>query len=72
VALKSIKSAITTIQGAYRSLYWDTGKAALVNGFAGVGAPNPAQNAQLAGYREALARLTPTTDRNALPTFNRF
>jgi hypothetical protein len=72
VALKSIKSAITTTQGAYRSLYWDAGKAALVNGFAGgSGAASAYQKAQLAGYQEALARLTPAAD-TGIPTYTGF
>ena len=66
VAVKAIKSAITTTQGAYRSLYWDAGKANLVNGFAGgTGGLSAAQSNQLAGYREALARLTPAADTNS-------
>ncbi len=61
VAATRIKAAITTTQGAYRSLYWDAGKARLVDGYAGNTAVlNTAQSAQLAGYQEALARLTAT------------
>ncbi len=61
VAATRIKAAITTTQGAYRSLYWDAGKARLVDGYAGnTTALNTAQSAQLAGYQEALARLTAT------------
>jgi len=69
VAVKAIKSAIITTQGAYRSLYWDSGKALLVNGFGGGAGPTAAQSKQLAGYREALARLTPSS---GFPTFTGF
>jgi len=73
VALKTIKSAIITVQGAYRSLYWDSGKAALVNGYSGGTATASAyQKAQLAGYQQALARLTPASDSNAIPTYTGF
>lgn len=59
-ALKTVKSAISTTQSAYRSLYWDAGKAALVDGYAGGAVTlTSAQSAQLANYQEALARLTP-------------
>lgn len=59
LALTRIKSAISTTQTAYRSLYWDAGKAALVNSYAGgAAAPTAAQSAQLANYRTALARLS--------------
>lgn len=71
VAVKRIKSAITTTQGAYRSLYWDDGKAKLVDGFAGNGGgPGAAQSNQLAGYREALSRLTAIT--SSFVPFDRF
>lgn len=57
--LNVLKSAISTTQTAYRSLYWDAGKANLVNGASGVNnAMTPAQQAQLASYKSALARLT--------------
>ena len=63
VALDRIKSAITTTQGAYRSLYWDAGKAALVNGYAGGnGTVSAYQTKQLAGYQVALDRLMPASD----------
>ena len=68
--LAVIKNAISTTQTAYRSLYWDAGKAALTNGStpganAGLSA---AQAAQLDSYKSALARLTPAAD----PTFGSF
>ncbi len=63
--LTVLKSAISTTQTAYRSLYWDAGKANLVNGASGATpAMTPAQQAQLASYKSALARLTPTPDTN--------
>ena len=61
--LTIIKSAISTTQTAYRSLYWDDGKARLTDGVKpGAGAMTPAQAAQLASYKSALARLTPAAD----------
>ncbi len=61
--LSVLKSAISTTQTAYRSLYWDAGKANLVNGASGATpAMTPAQQAQLASYKSALARLTPVAD----------
>lgn len=57
--LTILKSAISNTQTAYRSLYWDSGKAALVNAYGGgAAAPTAAQSAQLANYQLALARLT--------------
>lgn len=60
-SLTVLKSAISTTQTAYRSLYWDAGKAALTNGAKST-ALTPAQSAQLASYRAALDRLTPVAD----------
>lgn len=61
--LTVIKSAISTTQTAYRSLYWDEGKAKLTDGTRpGASAMTPAQAAQLASYKSALARLTPAAD----------
>lgn len=60
--LTVLKNAISTTQTAYRSLYWDAGKAALTNGAKGSTALTPAQSAQLASYKSALARLTPSAD----------
>ncbi|CAN5543436.1 hypothetical protein BH10PSE14_BH10PSE14_13960 [soil metagenome] len=59
--LTVIKNAISTTQTAYRSLYWDTGKAALTDGSKAT-AMTAAQSAQLASYKAALARLTPAAD----------
>ncbi|MGU3315172.1 hypothetical protein ACLBWH_06460 [Sphingomonas sp. M6A6_1c] len=55
-ALDKIDSAVSTTQSAYRSLYWDQGKADRING--SIGAGTPYQQAQLASYKAALARLT--------------
>ena len=69
VALDRIKLAITTTQGAYRSLYWDAGKAAMVNGYAGGnGSVSAYQAKQLAGYQAALDRLMPASDGGAIYT----
>jgi len=59
--LTALNSAISTTQTAYRSLYWDAGKAALTNG-KNATALTAAQAAQLQSYKEALARLTPQVD----------
>lgn len=55
-ALNTIKAALSMTQTAYRSLYWDDTKAALVNGTV-TGAGSPYQQAQLANYQAALDRL---------------
>lgn len=55
-ALDAITSAISMTQSAYRSLYWDDGKAALVNGPIGSGSAE--QQKQLANYKAALQRLS--------------
>lgn len=55
-ALKQINAAISMTRTAYRSLYWDDSKAAMVNG-AGGGRLSPYQQAQLARYEDALTRL---------------
>jgi hypothetical protein len=60
-ALGRIKSAISMTQTAYRSLYWDDGKAAIVNGGASTGGASPRQLAQIAQYRDALARISSLT-----------
>lgn len=62
-ALGKIKQAISTSQTAYRSLYWDDGKASLVEGYTnrGKGGVGTARvNAQLANYQAALDRLNTT------------
>ncbi len=46
------------IQTAYRSLYWDSGKASLVNGTLSTGSGSAYQQKQLANYQAALTRLT--------------
>lgn len=57
-SLTRLKSAISTTQTAYRSLYWDSNKEALVNGGSkGGGTVSAYQSAQLARYKDALARL---------------
>ena len=50
-------------QTAYRSLYWDAGKAAIINGGAGGagGGASPRQLAQIANYQDALARISSLT-----------
>lgn len=57
-ALAKIKNAVSMTQSAYRSLYWDTAKAALVDGAVPTGGGSAYQKAQLANYRAALSRLT--------------
>lgn len=60
LALDRIKSAIGTTQVAFRSLYWDEGKAKLTDGYnGGGGAGSVYQQKQLVGYQAALARLQP-------------
>ncbi|RST30716.1 hypothetical protein HMF7854_07625 [Sphingomonas ginkgonis] len=57
LALDRIKAALSTSQTAFHSLYWDDNKAALVDGAGRGGRVSPYQAAQLARYRDALARL---------------
>lgn len=62
VAVKHIKAAISTAQTAYRSLYWDDGKAALVDGAKASGSgPSAYQSKQLARYQDALTRISAFT-----------
>ena len=62
LALGRVKSAISMTQTAYRSLYWDAGKAAIVDGGAfGTGGASPRQLAQIANYQDALARISSLT-----------
>ncbi len=62
IALKTIKSAISVTQTAYRSLYWDDTKAALADAGTGGGrGPSPYQAAQLARYQDALTRVSAIT-----------
>lgn len=57
-ALSRVKSALSMIQSAYRSLYWDSGKAAIVDGTISGGGGSAYQQAKLASYQAALSRLT--------------
>ncbi|WP_231621672.1 hypothetical protein [Sphingomonas sp. 37zxx] len=66
--LTALNAAISTTQTAYRSMYWDAGKAALTDGVRGSTALTAAQAAQLDNYKSALARLTPAPE----TTFNAF
>ncbi len=62
LALGRVKSAISMTQTAYRSLYWDAGKASIVNGGASAsGGASPRQLAQIASYQDALARISSLT-----------
>ena len=62
LALGRVKSAISMTQTAYRSLYWDAGKAAIVDGGAArSGGASPRQLAQIANYQDALARISSLT-----------
>ncbi|MBB5710759.1 hypothetical protein [Sphingomonas xinjiangensis] len=61
VALSKIGSALSMSQTAYRSLYWDDTKAALVDGVKNTGsggASTARESAQLANYQAALNRLS--------------
>lgn len=60
VAMKKIEEAISMTQTAYRSLYWDDGKAQMVDGVknTATGTQSTArESAQLANYQAALNRL---------------
>jgi trimeric autotransporter adhesin len=60
VAMKKVEEAISMTQTAYRSLYWDDGKARMVDGVknAATGTQSTArETAQLANYQAALTRL---------------
>jgi hypothetical protein len=69
--LTTITNAISTTQTAYRSLYWDAGKAALTNGATST-ALTTAQSAQIASYQAALDRLTPVADTSVSTFLNGF
>lgn len=59
IALARVKAAISVTQTGYRSLYWDDGKAAIVNGRrGGTGASTAREQAQLTQYQAALDRLS--------------
>jgi hypothetical protein len=55
-ALAKLKSALSVAQTGYRSLYWDDGKQALVEGARG-GGSTAREQAQMANYQAALSRL---------------
>ncbi|OYX51537.1 MAG: hypothetical protein B7Y97_05220 [Sphingomonas sp. 32-66-10] len=55
--LAKLKSALSIAQTGYRSLYWDDGKQALVEGARG-GGSTAREQAQIANYQAALTRLT--------------
>ncbi|WP_459664968.1 hypothetical protein [Novosphingobium sp. 11B] len=57
-ALSRVKSALSMIQSAYRSLYWDSGKAAIVDGTISGSGGSAYQQAKLASYQAALSRLS--------------
>ncbi len=69
VALARIKSAISVTQTGYRSLYWDDGKAALVNGRGGGGASTAREQAQMTQYQAALDRLSGSGGTNSFTGF---
>lgn len=58
LALDRMQAAISTSRSAFRSLYWDDNKAAIVDGAANKGKVSPYEAAQLGRYRDALTRLT--------------
>ncbi|WP_114955010.1 hypothetical protein [Sphingosinicella terrae] len=58
LALDRVKSALSMTQTAFRSLYWDSSKEALVNGAGRRGGTvSPYMQAQAARYQDALNRL---------------
>lgn len=61
LALSRVQSALSVTQTAFRSLYWDENKAALVNGSGGGGSVSAYQSAQLGRYQDALNRLSTTS-----------
>lgn len=70
VALARIKQAISIAQTGYRSLYWDEGKANLVNGgSAARGASTSRERAQVGQYQAALDRLSTTGTTNGYTGF---
>jgi trimeric autotransporter adhesin len=58
LALERIDAAISTSQSAFRSLYWDSNKAAIVDGAGKKGSVSPYLAAQASRYQDALNRLT--------------
>ncbi|SEI78269.1 hypothetical protein SAMN05428950_101213 [Sphingomonas sp. OV641] len=70
VALDRIRQAISMSQTAYRSLYWDDGKAALADGVTGKSASSTArEQSQLAQYRAALTRLSSSSSTTGFSGF---
>ncbi len=57
-AVTKVTAALSMTQSAYRSLYWDSGKAAQVDGTLATGAGSAYQQKQLANYQAALSRLS--------------
>ena len=57
LALDRLQSAVSTTQSAFRSLFWDENKAAIVDGAARKGKVSPYEAQQLGRYSEALKRL---------------
>lgn len=57
VALAKVKTALSMTQSAYRSLYWDSSKSALINGTV-TGGGSAYDKGRLAQYQAALDRLT--------------
>lgn len=58
LAFGRIEAAVSTSQSAFRSLYWDANKAAIVDGAARKGSVSPYLAAQASRYQDALNRLT--------------
>lgn len=58
LALEKIDAAISTSQSAFRSLYWDSNKAAIVDGAGKKGSVSPYLAAQASRYQDALNRLS--------------
>lgn len=58
LTFNKLKNAISMSQTAFRSLYWDSSKEALVNGGGAKGSVSPYQQAQLGRYQDALTRLS--------------
>jgi hypothetical protein len=58
LALERIGSAVSVSQTAFRSLYWDSNKAAIVDGAGRKGSVSPYLAAQASRYQDALNRLS--------------
>lgn len=61
VALGKIREAISVSQTAYRSLYWDSAKAAQADAANGGGSVPAYLKAQIASYQDALSRISAIT-----------